>query len=538
VLSDVPPDPAEVPLAEFLDETQARLERGESVDSPSLGNGGHFVARAGSLLADLHLLLSAVGGLREQQAQFEDDLHELSTVDTSLAPEPQAEEKAPPDPFPGEFRLRRRLGQGAFGVVWLADDLRLERAVALKVIHPSRRPGTEALTRLLAEARLLAAIDHPHVVRVHDYRQSADGAPWLVLQYVPGGSLADRVTAEGPLPWAAAARHLADVGAGLLELHRRGIVHRDIKPANLLWHPQRDEVLLTDLGISARLAAAGGAGGTPFYMPPEAFDGEVSPGQDVYGLAASLFWLTTGSVPFPGPGAARVQAQARAGLPDPDPRCAGLPPALEGILRAGLAADLARRPSLAVFVARLRASLNQLLADALLPTGPGPVRLLIRALAPGLQAGARLRDLRPLLPEPGRLDVHTGDQLHIEVELALPGYVTVFNVGPGGLLHLLHPLRPGPAVPLPAGRPVPVARIQVSPPAGSERLVAVWARLPMALGLDELLRVADGGAGGADARATRGLMAVRRRLAELPPTDWSVDAVELNHLPTTQEGQR
>jgi hypothetical protein len=113
--------------------------------------------------------------------------------------------------------------------------------------------------------------------------------------------------------------------------------------------------------------------------------------------------------------------------------------------------------------------------------------------------------------------------------------VTVFNVGPGGNLHLLHPLGAGPAVPLAAGRPVPVARIQVSPPAGSERLVAVWARLPIALGLDELLRLADSRAGEAEARATRGLLAVRRRLAELPPADWSVDAVELNHLPTIQE---
>src|SRR5262249_51407501 len=143
VLPDAAPDPAEVPLAEFLDEALARLERGESIGPPGPGNDRGFAARAGGLLADLHLLLRAVGGLREQQAQFDNDLHELSTVDASLAMERQAEEGVPTDPFPGEFRLRRRLGQGAFGVVWLADDLRLERPVALKAIRPSRRPARE-----------------------------------------------------------------------------------------------------------------------------------------------------------------------------------------------------------------------------------------------------------------------------------------------------------------------------------------------------------------------------------------------------------
>src|SRR5205085_11797703 len=144
---------------------------------------------------------------------------------------------------------------------------------------------------------------HRNVTQVYAWREAAarsDAASrehCLVLQYIPGGSLADRVGREGPLPWQLAARYVADVAEGLLEVHARGIVHRDVKPANILWDPEADEALLTDFGISARLADASTAAGTPFYMPPEAFAGRTGPAQDVYGLAASLFWLLTASVP-------------------------------------------------------------------------------------------------------------------------------------------------------------------------------------------------------------------------------------------------
>src|SRR5262249_50248078 len=156
----------------------------------------------------------------------------------------------------------------------------------------------KGLSLLREEARLLASVDHPHVVRVHALREtpeaaSAWGRLFLILQYVPGESLAERVRREGPLPWQLAARYAAEVGEGVLEVHRLKIVPRDVKPSNRLWTSDRDREVLTDFGISARLAKADTIAGTPFYMPPEAFAGIVSPEHDVSGLAASLFWLVT-----------------------------------------------------------------------------------------------------------------------------------------------------------------------------------------------------------------------------------------------------
>ena len=118
------------------------------------------------------------------------------------------------------------------------------------------------------------------------------------MQYVSGGSLSDLLKSEGPLDWQRAARYVADVGEGLLEVHERGIVHRDVKPANILWDPRRDEALLTDFGVAARLADPAAIAGSIPYMAPEAFDGRVSPSLDVYSLAATFFHLVTGSAPF------------------------------------------------------------------------------------------------------------------------------------------------------------------------------------------------------------------------------------------------
>src|SRR5262249_5191479 len=214
-------------------------------------------------------------------------------------------------------------------------------------------------------------VRHPNLVQVLGWVDS-ELDPVLVLQYVPGGSLADRLKREGRLDWQTATRYVADVAEGLLAVQARGIVHRDVKPANILWDPEIDEALLTDLGVGVRLAEPSGLGGTIPYMAPEAFDGQVSSALDVYGLAATVFTLVTGQRPFPGPAIADLRLQARQGLPQPDPRCAGLPAPLEQIVRAGLAAEPASRPSLDEFVATLRGTLNQLLADAIAMKSPAP----------------------------------------------------------------------------------------------------------------------------------------------------------------------
>jgi serine/threonine protein kinase len=547
-------DAADQLLAEFLDEALGRLNRGEPVSAAQLlAASPHLVGRGQRLLQDLQALLGIASGLRREDLLLRSDLFALASEAGQTAAPAAGEGETLPDPFPGEFRVLRPLGQGSFGTVWLAEDTHLGRPVALKTIVTS---DARALDCLRAEARLLAAVRHRHVVQVHAWRETAGppgaaAACYLVLQYVPGGSLAERVRQEGPLPWPQAGRYVADVAEGLLEVHARGIVHRDVKPANILWDPETDEALLTDFGIAARLAGAAGGAGTPLYMPPEALAGQSGPAQDVFGLAASLFWLVTGSVPFPALSREQIAAHARHGLPDPDPRCTDLPRPLEDLIRAGLAADPRRRPGLQEFAARLRGTVNQLLADSLQPAaGAPPARPAGLHLTVSRQEGGHhfvpvatshpeperlVRDLRRVPPQPERVDLRTGDRVRIEVESDRPGYVTVFNVGPTGNLNLLYP-EGGGAAAVTGDRPLHILDIELTPPAGQERLFALWSREPLPLRQDELLGLAEEGRLPASGpyRATRDMARVQESVRRLRPEDWSVVVLNLRHLGTPE----
>jgi serine/threonine protein kinase len=358
-----------------------------------------------------------------------------------------------PDPFPGEYRFLKVLGAGTYGKVWLAEDVALQSQVAIKTLRVSG-PGehaAQALRALERDARALARVRHPNIVQVHAWRQ-AGGESFLVMQYVYGGALADWLQ-HGPFDWQQAARYVADVGEGLLEVHACGIVHRDIKPANILWDPDRDEALLTDFGVSGRLAYGGGTvAGSPSYMAPEAHDGHSSPASDVFSLAATLFRLTTTELPFPGSTRAELLGAVARGLPSPDPRCRCLPEALEQVIRSGLAPSAEQRPALRDFVQRLRGSLNQSLADALAPAPaePTPAPVELRLMVSRLEGtnyrevamthprpGGLTRDFKKVPKQPEQVHMHSGDRARIEVLASQDGYVTVFNVGPSGNLNLL-----------------------------------------------------------------------------------------------------
>jgi serine/threonine protein kinase len=456
-----------------------------------------------------------------------------------------------PDPFPGEYQVLHRLGHGNFGQVWLARELTpLGRRVALKFLNKGGGARREqALAALATDARILAALEHPHIVRVYTWRQHPVHGPCLVLQYVEGGSLEDRARRSGPLPWALAARYVADGTDGLREVHARGVIHRDLKPGNILWDALKDEALLTDFGIAARLADPATVAGTIPYMAPEAFDGGLSPALDVYGLAASLFWLITAQTPFRSHDPVLLIDEVRRGLPVPDPRCAGLPAALEALIRAGLAWRPEDRPSLDAFATALRGALNLLLADALTLPAPGsapraPVnlRLLVsRQLDPYqvvpvasscCQPERFLRDFKRVPQAPERVVLHTGDRVHLEVLADQPGYVTVFNVGPTGNLNLLYPADPhAMPQPWPANRPLPILDVELTPPAGRERLVALWSRQPLPLRLDalhSLVQPRDDSRPG-PYRATRDMVRVQQSLECLRPEDRHAVVLELDH---------
>ena len=429
------------------------------------------------------------------------------------------------DPFPGEFRLERELGRGMFGVVWLARDLSpLDRHVALKFVRGTSGCGARALDLLRREAGLLASFSHPHIVQVHAWRQPLGADfPCLVLQYVAGGSLGQRVGRDGPLRWDVATRYTTDIAEGLAAMHAHGVVHRDIKPDNLLHDPKADEALLTDLGVAARLTDPASEGGTPYFMAPEGFDGVLSPALDVYGLAASLFWLITGQHPFDGDSRSALRRAVEAGLPCVDSRFASVPAALEMHIRAGLRARADERPGLDVFARDLRASLNLLMADRLAPTVPsgGGLRLSVVRVTPSgtsVPLCATMAETEPLGHKPGaiparpdRVTLHTGDRVRVSVVADRAGHVVVFNVGPSGKLNLILPPTPT------DGTPLPPVEVELTPPAGRERLVALWTRDPLPI---EARSEKD---------ATRTMGRVEEALGRLPAEARQVVVLELDH---------
>jgi hypothetical protein len=460
----------------------------------------------------------------------------------------------PHDILGDRFHLERWLGSGAYGEVWLARDLSpLARRVALKFLRVQDQARREqALATLHTDARVLGSLHHPNIVQVYNWVETAQG-PCLVLQYVSGGTLESRVSTEGALAWTVAGRYVADVADGLSRVHGHGIIHRDVKPENILWEPETDEAVLTDFGIAARLTDPTTIAGTPRYMAPEAFLGQVSAALDVYSLAATLFWLVAGEPPFGGETRRELLRNIELGLPRPDPRCAGLPAGLEQLIRAGLSVRPSERPTLAEFTSRLRGSLNLLLADALtLPfeevaSSRPTIRLLVSrsddTLAPVVRAEAErgaagepehvLRDLRRVPRPPERVILRTGDRVRLEVEVDQPGHVTVFNVGPTGKLNLLHPAEVGMAAPLlPAHTRLHLGEAELTLPAGRERVVAVWTRRPWTLRLEELCSLLDqnDGPGAGAYRATRDMVRVQQSLQRLGPEERQVVVLELDHV--------
>jgi serine/threonine protein kinase len=483
-----------------------------------------------------------------------DELHRRIAQLKALGRQSDTVDGTPVPPVPEGYRLIRRLGGGSYGDVWLAEDLDFEpgsRFVALKTIRPRLKgPEHEALLAALRrEAQHLIALRHPNVVQLYGWERAGD-AQFLVLQYVPGGSLEQRLKERGLLGWHDAARYVADVGEGLLEVHARGVLHCDIKPANILWDAEKDEALLTDFSIAVHLADPGSRLGTAPYMAPEAHRGRIEPASDVYNLAATLFHLVSSCKPFPGPGVDDYLQQIAQGLPDPDPRCAGLPAPLERVIRDGLAADPGRRPPLRAFVDALRGALNQLLADTLTvipspggPPGIAPVKLQLRVCR---EAGAgryevvaatdpppdRLtRDMRRVPASPGQVRLHTGERVRVEVLADHPGYIVVFNIGPAGQLNLLYPEGPSSLAParIEANRPLQILDVELTPPAGRERLFAVWSRDP--LRYEQLTGLSEPGGASRPYRATRDMRRVQESVDRQPPGSRHVAIVEVDHVP-------
>ena len=203
------------------------------------------------------------------------------------------------------YRLVTALGTGASAHVYLAEDVNLHRKVAIKVLHPALAGDISFLKRFRAEARAVAALNHPNILQVYDWGEEG-GEPYLVLEYLAGGSLRQIYDSGALLTPEQAVRIGLEAAAGLDYAHRRGLVHRDIKPANLLFDGER-RWRIADFGLARALAEAawtepdGAILGTARYAAPEQVEGWTLDGRaDVYALALVLYEGVTGKAPFVG----------------------------------------------------------------------------------------------------------------------------------------------------------------------------------------------------------------------------------------------
>jgi eukaryotic-like serine/threonine-protein kinase len=218
--------------------------------------------------------------------------------------DPPADSVALANALAGQYRIERELGRGGFATVYLAHDLRHDRPVALKVLHPEIA-ATLGSDRFKQEIRLAARLQHPHIVGVLDSGETAQRL-WFTMPFVQGESLRHRLVRERQLPVEDAVRVTREVADALDSAHRHGVVHRDVKPENILL--SEGHALVADFGIAralgaGSLTATGMSIGTPAYMSPEqASDAAtVDARTDVYSLGCVLYEMLTGEAPFTGP---------------------------------------------------------------------------------------------------------------------------------------------------------------------------------------------------------------------------------------------
>jgi eukaryotic-like serine/threonine-protein kinase len=247
----------------------------------------------------------------------------------------------------GRYLIERELGRGGMALVFLAQDLKHHRQVAVKVLKPELAASLGA-ERFLREIETTANLRHPHILPLYDSGEIG-GALYYVMPLVEGESLRDRLAREGQLPLDDAIGIAREVAGALAYAHARGVVHRDIKPENILL--ESGHAVVTDFGIARAVRAAGresltGAGvslGTPVYMSPEQAAGEreIDGRSDLYSLGCVLYEMLAGQPPFTGPTAPSIIRQHMVTEPRP---IASLRPVVPAFVAAALERALAKNP--------------------------------------------------------------------------------------------------------------------------------------------------------------------------------------------------
>ena len=252
----------------------------------------------------------------------------------------------------GRYRVREVLGVGGMGVVFLADDIGLDRTVAIKVLQPEQSGDENVVSRFRREAKTAARLDHPGIVPIYRV-ESEGGLHYFVMKYVAGRSLEEVLRIDAPVSIAFATRVLREAAAALAHAHRHGVVHRDVKPDNIMLDAN-GSVLLADFGISkasgtsgattvARLTESGGVVGTPHYMAPEHALGQAVDGRtDQYALGVVGFEMLTGRVPFD---EETPHAIIHLHINEAPPRLATLRPDVPSYLAGAIARAMSKAPA-------------------------------------------------------------------------------------------------------------------------------------------------------------------------------------------------
>ncbi|HMV70143.1 MAG TPA: serine/threonine-protein kinase, partial [Myxococcota bacterium] len=315
------------------------------------------------------------------------------------------------DLLAGRYRLIERIGQGGMAVVWRARDERQRVERAVKILNVRGTVNRVRAERLLREAQAMSRLKHRHVVSVYDHAESEAG-PFVVMDYIPGGTLDDRLRSDGPLPARQAVLWIADVLSALDHAHAHGVVHRDVKPSNILVDAT-GAAMLADFGIALledddRHTRAGVSMGSMAFMAPEQrIDARaVGPAADIYAAAATLFHVITGSTPVD-----LFVAEATS------PRWLDLPEPLRPALFAATRHDPAARPQTAGELRRDLLALVDQLDDA--PAGVARV----------VDSGTSAEPLRPPVGFLSTMDPGTR-----EAGRRLPAWALALAlVGGGGL---------------------------------------------------------------------------------------------------------
>ena len=276
----------------------------------------------------------------------------------------------------GRYSLQRELGRGGMGIVYLAQDVALERPVALKLLQPDLASQPALKQRFLNEARTAAKLSHPNIIPIFAVDE-VDGIVFFVMAFVDGETLGQRIRSRGPLPSSELAKILRNVGWGLAYAHAQGVVHRDVKADNIMIERGSGRALVVDFGIARVMQNTGvtGAGeilGTADYMSPEQASGEVADHRsDIYSLGVVAFYALSGRLPFEGPTVGAVLAKQ---ITQPAPSLAESVPGLSAKLGDAVDRCLAKDPA-------RRFSSAEELADAVgvalasRREVPGPIRI-------------------------------------------------------------------------------------------------------------------------------------------------------------------